>query len=551
MDSQHTTVLLLVSRSLPSFIPRALNVLGILPTSDEITIEAVPRGKTADCPDCGTQSRRIHSCYRRVLRDLPWQGRPVTLRVAARRFRCCNTDCERQTFAEPLDDVAAVSARQTGRLEGLQRHLALALGGEPGARLAARLAFPISPDTLLRRAISTVGGSACSGAAPKVLGVDDWSWRRGRRYGTALVDLERNRVIDLLPDRQAATLAAWLREHPGAEIIARDRAGAYADGARQGAPDAIQVADRWHVLRNLYDAVEALGDRYAGAAKQVADHVREQLQAAATMADPLLPPAPRQSTAAQRASQASLERRRAIYQEVAQMKACGTPLRRIAATLRLERKTVRRWLRLGEVPTWAKPARGSILDRYSDFLDRRQEEGCSNAAQLWRELVVLGFRGRPTIVRKWIRERRSPVHETSDRKPPLPTWPVPAGRRLAQLLMSSAEELPAADSLFVSCLFKQQPALAATIEWAKTMRQVLRRKATANLSALLDAGSRTLLGQFVTGLSREAPAIAAALALPWSTSPVEGQISRLKMLKRTMYGRAGFALLRARVLHVA
>lgn len=175
----------------------------------------------ASCPECGVLSQRVHSRYERVLHDLPWQGRPVALRVQARRFRCLNPPCLRQTFSERLADVAT-AARRTERLGDLQRHLGLALGGEAGMRLADRLAMPTSADTLLRL-VCKAGSAAEPPSAPRVVAVDDWAWRRGRRYGTILVDLKRNEVIDLLPDRQAESLAGWLRRHPGVEVVARGR----------------------------------------------------------------------------------------------------------------------------------------------------------------------------------------------------------------------------------------------------------------------------------------------------------------------------------------
>lgn len=509
-------------------------------------------------------SRRIHSRYSRMLGDLPWQGRPVTLRVQARRFRCLNPACSRQTFAERLVDIAPVAARRTERLGDLQRCLGLpsgaipaatlleplgasALGGEAGTRLAERLAMPASPDTLLRMICAT-NEKGKAPHTPRVLGVDDWSWRRGHRYGTVLVDLEQNAVVDLLPDRQAETLAVWLRQHPGIEIIARDRAGAYADGARQGAPEAVQVADRWHLLRNLGDTVRGLTDRHDDAVRRAARRVNDDKVTASPSPQPVRPP-----TAAELASRTSYMRRQARYEEAVRLRAEGISLGRIAAVLGIERKTVRRWLRLGHAPLWKKPPRDGMLAPYQGFLNQRWTEGCRNAAQLWREVVCLGFGGRPGTVSAWVTQRRkqTPAAEMQSSLPLAPAWHPPSSRRIGYMLMAEAETLNEKERAFISHLLSEAPRLAEAISVAKRLHCLLRHKGNETLQDVLAAAKVTLLTDFAASLQRDIKAVQAALALPWTTSPVEGQVNRIKMIKRTMYGRAGFDLLRARVLSAA
>lgn len=454
---------------------------------------------------------------------------------------------------ERLPTVMMPLSRRTTRLTELHRHIGLALGGEGGARLAARLAIPISGDTLLRL-LTTGFGSQTAKPAPRILGIDDWAWRRGHRYGTVLVDLESNNVIDLLPDREAATVGRWLQEHPGVEIVARDRSGAYADGVRQGAPDAIQVADRWHLLRNLGVAVQGLADKHHAAIARAARHVTAEFLARAAPVDTELSPARQpKPTTAEQVSAASRARRQTRYEEAARLKAAGLSITRIAEQLGTERKTVRRWLQLGHAPLWKSPQRASMLEPFVGFLTSRWDEGCHNASRLWRELVAIGFPGRPSIVHEWASARRhlgtSKDATRVTARPPV--WPAPQGYRLARLLMADASRLTAEEELFRAYLFAEEPALHVAIEWAQQFNALIRRQTNGDLDQLLVAADRTMLARFAGGLRRDAKAIRAALELPWTTSPVEGQISRLKMLKRTMYGRAGMNLLRARLLHAA
>jgi transposase len=446
----------------------------------------------------------------------------------------------RQTFAERLDDVAAY-ARRTERLGELQRYLALILGGEAGARLAARIAVPVSADTLLRMAVATAPSREPI-RTPRVLAVDDWAWRRGHRYGSILVDLERNQVIDLLPDRQAETVAEWLLRHPGVEVVARDRAGAYADGVSQGAPNAMQVADRWHLLRNLGDAIHAVVEKHYTALCRL----RTELLAEVTADSPRETPTAI-TTAMERRKLEAYARRQARYEEAAQLKAVGLSISAISKQIGADRKTIVGWLRAGGAPLWRKPPRATMLDPYREHLDRRWREGCRNAARLWRELVTVGFAGNAKVVRAWAGRRRKsePFGASAANR----AVPPPSSRRVTRLLMANHDLPLDAEQDLITRVLARMPELAQCVAAAKRLSDLLRRKSQESLEGVLNYAAAIALRQFVAGLRRDGKAIQAALDLPWTTSPAEGQINRLKMLKRTMYGRASFDLLRARVLN--
>jgi transposase len=536
-----------LSKRILPLIPPGLAVEQVVPSSEQITIVTTLRSATAACPGCGQTSARVHGHYRRRLQDLAWQGHPTTLLVRVRRFCCGNPLCPRRTFAEPLGSAAARSARRTERLAGVQCQLGFALGGEAGARLAARLAMPVSPATLLRLVHRVV---APSPPAPRVLAVDDWAWRRGLNYGTILVDLERNRVVDLLPDREVDTLSAWLRRHSGIEVVARDRAGAYADAVRQGAPDAMQVADHWHLLRNLGEALQGGVDRHRGAVRQAARAVSEETT---TPMEPL----PRPATREERLRADRRDRRRLRYEEMVRLHRLGLPGHAIGRAVAASPLTVYRWLKAGGPPTHNKPEQPRNVGPHEAYLARRWAEGCRNGARLWRELRAQGYRGGMRTVVRWTTRRREEDTAAADADRRAAAWPAPSSRRCARLLGTPRDRLEAKEQAFLVHLTSVAPDLIHAGELAIAFVDLLRQhrpdidSADAALQAWMETARGSLLDGFVRGLERDKAAVVAAIATPWTTSPAEGQITRLKAIKRSMYGRAGFHLLRQRVLMAA
>lgn len=430
------------------------------------------------------------------------------------------------------------------RLGDIQRHIGLALGGEPGSRLAARLAMPVSGDTLLR----LIRASALEPPAPpRVVGIDEWAWRRGLTYGTILCDLERGRIVDLLPDRKADTVAAWLRRHPGVSVIARDRAGVYADGARQGAPDAMQVADRWHLLRNLGEALRTAVDRHRNAigiaAKAVAAAVEPARESPAALNETKL-----EALRRERRTQ-----RRERYAEIHRMREAGVPPRLIAPVMGMSQRAVERWLAAGGEPDHRRPPMPTLIDPFRGHLDQRWRQGCHNATALWREIKKQGFTGSVNTVARWAASRRGSLEPNPNvvKARRMARWRAPSRRECAWLLAADPATLPDRPRAFVERLRQGAPALARAADLAQQFAAMLRGGDAGEIEAWLAAAHTSPLAAFAQGIARDLAAVRAAITEPWSTSPVEGHINRLKTIKRQMYGRAHYDLLRKRVLAAA
>ena len=522
-------------------------------TASGLLISAHPTARSACCPQCGKRSRRIHGSYVRSPVDLPVSDRAVRLHLRVRRFRCGHAACPRKTFAASLPDLVAPHARRTDRLAAAQVHVGLAVGAEPGARLLGRLRMPTSPDTVLRLVHRHPIPEANT---PRVLGVDDWAWCRGKAWGTILIDLETHRPLDLLPDRTADTVSAWLRTHPGVEVVARDRSTEYARAVTEGAPDALQVADRWHLLHNLRQVLVRYLTSARGRLKDLpgtADLPGEGRQ-------------PQRRTHAEQTSSADArERRLARYTEVRRLHVeHGMGISQIARALGINRTTVRKYLAADAFPEWGRhPVPASILAPYERHLEARWADGCRSALALWREVQTLGYHGSSRPISRWVRERRTAPHPCTPLKYRatclVPTdaserrGRLPATRRLAWILVRDPAALDTAETAALAHI-RQDAEITALYDLARSYTQMVREQRPKDLDGWLAACTQSGIGtlvSFAKGLRQDYAAVRAALEEPWSSGQAEGQINRLKMLKRQMYGRAGFELLRKRVLCAA
>ena len=524
----------------------------VLPNPDMLVLERIDRHdkgfdilvttrQAAKCPICKRTSTAQHSEYTRRLADLPWQGLSVRIRLSVHRYRCRNHKCARRIFCERVPGVARVYGRCTERLEEIVGVVGYVAGGLPGSRLLERLSIHASDDSVRRRVRSN-GPSSRDSQPIRYLGVDDWAWRKRQSYGTILVDLERHRVADLLPDRSAESFTLWLEKHPTVEVIARDRGGLYADGASQGSPSAIQVADRFHLVVNLSCAIERVFE----------ERSRELVLPATT--PPAMPePVPQAEVPTLPSTQETLQlqrrqRRLDRYQQVIDLHKKGYSQQAIGRELNIQRKTIRRWLRTGQFPERKRPSgrRQRVAD-FTDYLHQRWDEGCHNATRLLQEIRDRGYTGCRSMVAKFVAGWRQTARPAVKLNAPERIAPkhaaILAARPRDQI---TDEQQTLLDRLTIVC-----PDVIRLRGLALGFRDALTGHDGAVLQRWINEVKHCEFGPLVRfgyGLQKDLSAVTAAAETKWSSGQVEGQVNRLKAIKRQMYGRAGFNLLRARVL---
>jgi transposase len=501
--------------------------------------------------------------------------------VCVRRFFCDNVACQATTFGERMPELVEPYAHRTTRLAHQQQQVALESGGEAGARVLKRLGMPTSPDTLIRLIRKVPQPEA---PTPRVLGVDDWSKSKGQSYGTLLVDLEEHQPVDVLSERSAASLETWLKSHPGVEIISRYRGPEYIKGATEGAPNAVQVADRWHLLKNLRDALEELLSQHPECLQAAA----ETSTTAEEIKSPSVPvveesvstcydvdsvpntgsPVPKEMsssiptelTKAEQVKQLRRAQRQKRYDLVISLHHQRCSQQEIARRVKLSRKTVRKYLRSVNCPMYPQGVkRCSKLAPHLPYMNQRWEDGCCSATQLWCELKTQGLDVSLSLVAKWAARKRkqTPCLLSTPKagmgSPRAPRKAVPwTPRRASWLFVKPQEELEEEEVKALEQIHytdsQMEEAYSLGQRFVRMIKQRQRKELMPWLEDVGHTGINSLLS-FAEGIKQDLPAVTNALSLPWSNGQLEGQINRLKLIKRQMYGRANFDLLRIRVLY--
>ena len=492
----------------------ALVIEDVGDAGEEICVRARTRDGAMPCPACGEETMRVHGYHERTAADVPVDGRRVLVKVKVRRMRCPVPGCPRQTFREQVPGVLDRYQRRITRLTGQVSAAARELAGRAGSRLLPALGIGVSRHTALR-VLLRVALPALE--VPRVLGIDDFALRRGLVYATVLIDAETGRRVDVLQGRTADAAGDWLREHPGVEVVCRDGSGAYGEAVRSALPGCVQVSDRWHLWHGLAEA----------AAKEVAAH-------SACWADG----APLQE--GKRAG-TTLER----WQQVHALRSKGAGLLDCSRRLGLSLNTVKRYDR-ADAPERLQRApqyRPTLVDPYRDHLRKRRAENPGiPVRQLLREIRELGCQGSSNLLVRYINQGRA----DSDR-------PHLAPRKAAQLLLTKPENLTDGQRETAARLSAACPEMKALASLIRSFAALLNPDPgnEARLRQwITDARAADLphLHSFTRGLDLDIKAATAAVTLPHHNGRTEGVNNKTKMIKRQMYGRAGFDLLRHRIL---
>lgn len=484
------------------------------------------------------------------MRDTPIGLRSVWLEIKVRRFRCRNEQCHQKTFAEQYPDLVGRRRRHTHRLMADLAQIGLATGGKAGVKLAQKLAMYTSPVTMIRlvRQLDTPGTTP-----PRIIGIDDWAFRKGRTYGTIIVDHELGKPIDLLPSSAGDVVKEWLEKHPSIELVTRDRSGEYRDAITQALPQATQVADRWHLLKNMEETIERyVSKRYKSLRQSMANWAEDDevdLDTENGEKRRRYAPGPEREAI----HTARTEARHALYDAVKVRRDQGAYTTDMARDFNLSRTTINRWVNSEGLPPDSRGRfkRNCLIDEYETYLRARLAEGCTNQSQLWREISQKGFTGNRELVSKWIRDNgMSPRANSTNPAIKKDSIAVPRPRALTWLLLRREDELDMEERYLLKLLLRDTK-IAELRRLAHKFMHMIRTQSGAEWDSWLETCRQSAvkeLRNFAISLKRDERAVYEAIRQPWSNGATEGHVNRLKYLKRQMYGRANFDLLRLKVL---
>ncbi|MFM9947385.1 MAG: ISL3 family transposase [Saprospiraceae bacterium] len=502
-------------------------------------------GHSSPCPKCNSPSFKVHSRYNRTISDLPLCGISAEARLRVRKFLCISDGCKQKVFSERFSHFVNPYGRRTIRLDQRLTTLGLKAGGNLGASIAMLMGISISSSTILRLIFNTEEAEI---EIPRVLGIDDWAFKKGRNYGTILVDLERQQPIELLPDRESETVRKWLTEHPGVEIISRDRGGDYAKGSREGAPQAIQVADRWHLLKNLGDALYRMMNKHNRELRQVAQQVAQSEEITIeNQQNESEGQVKTDSTNKETPSKHELN-----FQEVKRLQAEGQRIRAIYRITGLHRQTIKKYFQYDTYPDGkGAPSSASCVHPYGQHIRKRWYEGENNHVKLLEEIKAMGYAGSFSSLYRYTRQLPQGDDRRDAEKMMQAKAEVWSSRKAARLLSKHADSWTGEEKKYLEALFKLCPNAEKARGIAIEFQDMMKLKKPELLDSWIEDAIKSdveNLKRFAKGIQQDYDAVKAALTLAWSNGQVEGQVNRLKTLKRQMYGRAGFKLLRKRIL---
>lgn len=534
-------------------LPAGITITSVHPSATELVVRIACQTPRMPCPECHQPSPHIHGIYQRTVADLPCAGRNVLLILSVRKFFCRTPTCSHKIFTERLPGLVESYGRMTTRLIALLQALGLGAGGQLGRRLAERSGIATTPSTLLRQVMRL---PAPVTRAVRVLGVDDGSWKKRFTYGTILVDLERRTILDVLADRESTTVEAWLKKHPEVELVVRDRGKDFAKAATAGAPQARQVVDRFHVVKNLSEGLaEILG--HCRAEIRQGDATASQEEKTVEVRTRALPTAatwqqctPARVKKAHQARQASRDDR---YRQMMALRAQGATQKEVAKRMGMSERAVRRWLKQGAAPTNERRfRRRSVFDPYAAYVLQRRQDGVHEAKQLYEEIQAQGFPGTVRIVQRFVQALR----DTPEKITLAPATGADrfSSRTATWLFIRDPEHLTPTQQADLELICQRSETARKTYELTQQFMSMLRKLRGQDFETWLEAIEACQipeLRRFAHGLLRDTDAVIAGLTLPYSNGPVEAQVHKLKLVKRSMYGRAKLPLLRQRLLHAA